>query len=273
MGDGDGAVTAGGEGVAGDGIEAVRINALADGNGAEDFAGVAVDKGHELIVAADDEDFVSGVDGEAGRRFTWGEGPGVFDLESFGVEFNEGAFVFEVDEDMALAVRGSKFRAAAERESGDKFSGGGVDGGGGVGVTVEGEDALGEGIVNGAVGVLVGFDIAERFERSEVEHGGIRGAAVGGEALVEFVGEGDAVDALGVWNVTDDFALFGIDDDDVSAARDEEAMSGGINFEIIPAAGAAELNFFGEMVAGRLRKSRSGQEKWSEEEKSESDFF
>jgi len=250
VGDGDGAIAAGGEGVAGDGIETIRVDTLADGHGADDLAGVAVDEGHEFVVAADDENFVSGVDGQAGRRFAGSERPGVFDFESFGVEFHESAFVFKIDEDFAFAIGGAEFGFAAEREGGDEFAGCGVDGGSGCGVAIEGEHALGERIVNGAVSVFIGFDIAERLKRSEIEHGGIGGAAVGGVSLVEFVGDGNAVGTLRVGDIADDFALIGINNDEVCAARNEQAMGGGIDFEVIPAAGAAEFYFFGEMIAG-----------------------
>src|SRR6516162_6143935 len=64
VGDGEGAVAARGEGILGQRIKAIGVDTLADGYGANDFAGVAVDKGHEIVMAADDEDFVSRVDRE-----------------------------------------------------------------------------------------------------------------------------------------------------------------------------------------------------------------
>jgi hypothetical protein len=57
--------------------------------------------------------------------------------------------------------------------------------------------------------------------------------------------------ALRVGDVADDFAVAGIDDDDVSGARDEEVMRGGIDFEVVPAAGAAQFNLLEKVVAGR----------------------
>src|SRR5208337_509432 len=90
---GEGAVTTRRESVAGDGIEAVCINTLADGNGAEHLAGVAVDEGHELVMAANNEDFVRGVDGQAGRGFAGRERPGILDLESLRVELDERTLV------------------------------------------------------------------------------------------------------------------------------------------------------------------------------------
>jgi len=53
-------------------------------------------------VAANNENFVSGVNGEAGGRFAGRERPGVFDFESLRVEFDEGTLVLEVDEDFAF---------------------------------------------------------------------------------------------------------------------------------------------------------------------------
>lgn len=66
--DGDGAVAAGRKGESGAGIEAIGIDALADWHSVEDFSGIAVDEGHELVVAANDQDFAFRVDGQAGRR-------------------------------------------------------------------------------------------------------------------------------------------------------------------------------------------------------------
>jgi len=60
---------------------------------------------------------------------------------------------------------------------------------------------------------------------------------------MEFVGQGDAVYALGIRNITDNFALIGIHHNHVSGASDKQAMCGGIHFEIVPAPRAAELHF------------------------------
>jgi hypothetical protein len=60
------------------------------------------------------------------------------------------------------------------------------------------------------------------------------------------------VDAWRVRDVAKELAVAGIDDDDVSGARDEEAMGGGIDFEIVPATGAAEFDFFEEVITGRV---------------------
>ncbi len=195
-------------------------------------------------MATDHEDFVRGVDRQTRGGFARSERPSVFDLESLGVEFYERTFVFEVDEHFALAVGGAEFGASAERESADEFSGSGVDGRGSVGVAVEGEDALGKRIVNDGVGVFVRLDVTVGFERREIEDGDVRCMAVSGEALVKFVGESDAVNSLRIGNVADDCSLIGINDDDMSGTRDEETMCGRINFEIVPAAAAAQFYFF-----------------------------
>ena len=68
VGDGKRAVAAGSECIPSSRVEPVGVNALADRHGADDFAGVAVHKGHELVVAAHDEDFMISIDGKAGRR-------------------------------------------------------------------------------------------------------------------------------------------------------------------------------------------------------------
>jgi len=86
------------------------------------------------------------------------------------------------------------------------------------------------------------------------------------------------MDPLRVRDVADDLAGLGIDDDHVRAAGDEEAVRGGIDFEVIPASGTAELDFFGKVVTGSARGLRAGQrsekdKERSEEETSESEFL
>src|ERR1039458_2028529 len=67
-------------------------------------------EGHELVVATDDEYLVCGANGEAGGRLAGRERPGIFDLESLGVEFDERALVLEIDEDFAFAIGGTELR-------------------------------------------------------------------------------------------------------------------------------------------------------------------
>src|SRR6516225_7977255 len=137
MSDSEATITTRGEGISGDRIESVCVDALAYRNSAQNFAGIPVHEGHEFVVAAHHEDFVNSVNGQAGGRFARREGPGVFDSESIGVESDERAFVFEIHEYFALAVRRSELWAPAKRESADDFSGLTVNGRGGVGVTIE----------------------------------------------------------------------------------------------------------------------------------------
>jgi len=229
-------------------------------------------------MAADEKDLVSGVNGEARRRFAGREGPSVFDLQCFRVELDQGTLVLEIDEDFALAVGHAEFRAAAKRERADEFSRSGVDGRGGIGITIKGKNALGEGIVDDRVGIFVRLDSVEDFERGEIEHDGIGVASVGGESFVEFIGKSNAVGSLGIWNITDDFTLIGIHDDVARTAGDEQAVSGGIHFEIVPASGSPEFHLSDEMVAGAagsLGSSWNSREERENEkrEESASDYF
>src|SRR5208283_3329999 len=155
-----GAISARGKGKTRYRIKAVGIHALAYWNRTDHFAGIAVDKRHESIVAADDKNFVLCIYGQARRRFAWGQWPRVFDLKSFCVKFYQRTFVFKIDEDFAFAIRGRKFRSAAQTKRADQLSGGGINRGRSVGFTVECEDTLREWIVNHRVGTLIRFGCA-----------------------------------------------------------------------------------------------------------------
>src|SRR5450432_1846127 len=104
MRDGERAISAGSKGKTSDRVETVGVDALADGDGAEDFAGIAVNERHQLVVAAYNEYFVRSINGQSGGRFARRKWPGIFNLESIGVEFDQGTLVFQIDENLALAV-------------------------------------------------------------------------------------------------------------------------------------------------------------------------
>src|SRR5271154_4761526 len=127
VGDSEGAITTRGESITGKRIKSVRVHSLADRNGAEYFAGVAIDKGHKLVVTANNENFMVSVNGQARRRFARSERPSVFNFQSFGIEFDESTFILEINEDFALTVGGGELWTTAERQSVHDFTGRCID--------------------------------------------------------------------------------------------------------------------------------------------------
>ena len=104
------------------------------------------------------------VDGHGDGLLAGGGGPAAGDGGGLGVDLDDFAVVGEICVDFSVACGDAVLGFAAERNVGDERAFGGVDDGGGVGVTVEGEDAVGWGVEEDCVGVFCGGDSAESFE-------------------------------------------------------------------------------------------------------------
>src|SRR5437879_9579662 len=89
--------------------------------------------------------------------------------------------------------------------------------------TIESEDALRSGIINDRVGVLARRRGSQNLQCLGIEDRDIAIPPIAYETLVHIVGDGDAVYAVRVRNVTDDSSVVGIDHHYVSAARDVNA--------------------------------------------------
>ena len=87
-------------------------------------------------------------------------------------------------------------RAGADRESLQHFAGLGVDGRGVAAGVVDGEHALGLGLVADRVRIPAGGRLAALGQRLQIENGHAAGLAVGDEPLAQIVGDGDSVHAV-----------------------------------------------------------------------------
>ena len=179
MDDGEVAVAAGGEDITGRGIETGSIRAFADGGGGDDFAGVYVHHGHHFFVADGKSAANFDVHGETGRRFAGRERPVVELLESRRIDVMKLGAVFIVHVDGTFAIGGGEFGLAAQVNVAEHGAVGGVNRSGILAAgdvssaTVEGEDALGDGLVEDGIGIDVGFDIANGLQGFEVEDGDV----------------------------------------------------------------------------------------------------
>src|SRR5437667_165250 len=113
--------------------------------------------------------------GGGGRAEVYGGEEDVVGLgveaHGFGAEFgfDDFGFVCASDEDGACAIGDGEFWAAAEVYGADYAAALGVNHRGAVGIAVHDEDALGRGIVQDAIGVLVGFGFAGDLESLQIE--------------------------------------------------------------------------------------------------------
>jgi len=177
------------------------VDSGADGKRGFDFAGFGIDDDQLLRTAAADEDEVlagsmampTGLPRAAtGQRATTAR-----DLRSTTAT---NVLVLEVDVDLARAVGGEELRRAAELDGRVDLAGGGSTSGEKVSralaVAGDGEDFILLGVVDNAVGVGQGGQLAEDGVGLEVEDDdGAGAAAVGNEAAVEPGHDSDAVRA------------------------------------------------------------------------------
>ena len=137
--------------------------------------------------------------------------------------------------------------------------GGGVNGGGVGTAAVEGKNALGLRIVDDGIWIFAGdLDRGDGLDGFQVEDGDGPIAAIAGEALAEVGGESDAVNALGIGQIADDFAGGFVNDHQVRTARDIDAMGIGIHAEVVPTAGAADRNAANHVIRAGLGRSECG---------------
>jgi len=161
--DGEISVAAGGKGVIGGWIEAGSVRTLADLRSCDHFASVRVDDGHDFFVANGKETTSLEIHGKAGGRFARGERPTMGFGEFPRVELDEFGFVFDVDENAALAVSNGEFGFAAESEGARDCAVGGVDGSGVLAAAVKSENSFGDAVVDNGVRIGVGLYSAESF--------------------------------------------------------------------------------------------------------------
>src|SRR5260370_37094895 len=124
-------------------------------------------------------------------------------LEGLRIEMMERGGILVIHVDGALAVSDGKFGLATQINRAGYGAIRGADRGGVFAAAVEGEDALGDGIVNDGVGIRICFDGAEGLQRFEVEDGHIVRTAGTGEAAAEVGRVSAAMHALGVGAVAD----------------------------------------------------------------------
>ena len=109
---------------------------------------------------------------------------------------------------------------------------------------------MGDRLIDDGVGFWPVLIFAQDLEGLDVENGDVVVAAVAGETFAEVVGDGDAVDALGVGDGADEFVGGGVDDFGLRGVRHVEAMVGAIEIGVIPAGGASDFDLVDHFISG-----------------------
>src|SRR5205823_8610978 len=126
------------------------------------------------------------------------------------------------DEDFAFLVADREFGFAVEFDRARDSALLGVDCGGIVAAAIESKHALAGAIIKNGVGILSGFDLVQRLQCVQIENANGPFTAITDESPAKFLGEGDAMHAGCIWDVSDGLAGIGVDNHDVCGARDEE---------------------------------------------------
>src|ERR1700730_15952217 len=167
------------------------------------------------------------------------------------VDLDELGSILVVHEDVAFAVGDGEFGFAAKSERASHGAIGRIDGCGVLAPTIEGENALADGIVDDGIRIDVGLNRTDGLQRFQVEDGYIVRTAVAGEAATEFGSDGDAMNALGVCDIANDFERIRVQHDNLGSVRDVDAASVAVYIDVIPAAFTADGNSIDPFVSRR----------------------
>ena len=170
------------------------------------------------------------------------------DLEHF-------ALVFNVVVDVALAIGGGELGLAGHIDGGDDFARCGVDDRDVLAAAVEGPHGFGGGFVDDGVGIGAGGDGGDGGEVGAIEDHDRVASAIGDVADLAIGIERDAVGAVQAADGAEEFAAGGVDRVHMIAARDVDAMGGGVDEQVVPSAAVGELPLI-ENLIGTLRLRR-----------------
>ena len=113
------------------------------------------------------------------------------------------------------------------------------------------------GFVADGIGILAADGgLASLLQRLQIEDGHGVGLPVGDETLAHVAGHGDAVHAVQLGDLSHHLAGLEIHHFDNAAMRSVDALRGRVHVEVIPAAGAADLNLVEDFVAFGAERDR-----------------
>jgi len=191
------------------------------------MACIRADRDELVILACSEKLTVDTIDGEASWTCAWSELPLCQDLFCGGIDagdFTEGG---KSHEDTAFAIYYRRPWTPAEGNGCDDLVGYGIYDGRTLPTGVEDEDGLSDGIEDDGIRDPASGDRGDKFEGSAVKDADEAGASVrdvGDVAILSGVIESNVPRVGETLNVTGDFASLGIDDHDMTGARDVELM-------------------------------------------------
>src|ERR1700751_1038120 len=194
------------------------------------------------------------VDGQSCRCASGSDLPTRSYLQSARVNGDKFTLVFQVDVNRSLAIGHGKLRSATKLDRAYHAAVPRINDSGAMRIAVHHEYALGDGVVNNAVGILVSLCFSGRLQCLEVKNDHFALCAVGDEAFTKFTGERDTVVLLQTSDVPDQGSGVSVHDLDFRAMGDVNAARGGIYGDVIEvlataALGRAEAIFLQQMVA------------------------
>ena len=229
------------------GVPSGGIGTFADGRGRQHLANVGVDDAHLLAVADRKEPAALNVEGQAGGRFAACRRPLGGEFVGVRVETDDLVLVFDVV-DRSLAIDGGKLWLAGQRNSRDDLLRCGGDDGDVFAAPVKGPDGLRGRLKDDAVGIGSGGNGGHRSQGGAIKNDYGVATTVGDVAEVADAVKGHAVRAMKAGDGAHRLAGLGVEDIDAGAAGEVEAVSRGIDDEVIPAAVAADLPVVNDFV-------------------------
>src|SRR5580704_4450951 len=109
------------------------------------------------------------VDRQSGGLFAWRQGPVRFHLKLLRIDRIQLALVFDIDENLALAIANGKLRLSFQFYSPHHHSAGAIDRSRVVAAAIEGEYSFSRGIIQNGVGVVACFNLADRLQGLHVK--------------------------------------------------------------------------------------------------------
>src|SRR5581483_2020899 len=180
--------------------------------------------------------------------------PAILDGQRAGIEGDDLAFVFKIDEDLSLAVGDGELRATLQGNGPYDLRAGRVNGGGVVAAAIKGEHAISRRVENDGVGAGADRHALHFLERVEVEDGDRIIASIAGKPAPQFWDKGDPMNAGGIGDLAHDNVLIYIQDGDAIETGDIETMRWAVNGEVIPAAFPTHSDLLDLVVVGGFRR-------------------
>ena len=191
---------------------------------------------------------VRAIDRQPAGLLTWRKRPAMLDRQLLRIDVGDLTLVFDVHEDVALAIADGELRLSFQRNRAHDFAIA-IEDRGVLAAAIEREYVLRRRIVEDGVGIVAGdLHFGDRRQIAEIENRHRAGAAVADEAAAQIGRDGDAVHAFGLGDRADDFLMIEVHDLDAIAVRNVQPSCGAVDSEVIPAAVTSDVDVTGDVI-------------------------